>query len=144
MTRAEANLYLTSSRYRRSFGMMDPMVSEVSRFLGEIPQELIDGLAQPGLRDAAPKERSAYSGTAYNSVDAVQGFLAQKGGKRPSSGSIGRGGRWKQGTRVRHPKYGVGTVLRLEGAGDDAKLTVSFTNYGMKKLVARYASLEVV
>jgi DNA helicase-2/ATP-dependent DNA helicase PcrA len=51
-------------------------------------------------------------------------------------------GGWAQGTRVRHPKYGMGTVLRIEGTGDDAKLTVSFTNYGMKKLVARYASLE--
>jgi DNA helicase-2/ATP-dependent DNA helicase PcrA len=45
---------------------------------------------------------------------------------------------------VKHPRYGVGTVLRIEGAGDDAKLTVSFNNHGMKKLVARYASLEKI
>ena len=46
--------------------------------------------------------------------------------------------------RVRHPLFGVGTVLRSEGDGDDLKLTVSFPGVGAKKLVARYAGLEVV
>jgi DNA helicase-2/ATP-dependent DNA helicase PcrA len=46
--------------------------------------------------------------------------------------------------RVRHPLFGVGTVLRSEGAGDDLKLTVSFPGVGAKKLVARFAGLEVV
>jgi DNA helicase-2/ATP-dependent DNA helicase PcrA len=45
---------------------------------------------------------------------------------------------------VKHPKYGFGTVLRAEGTGSEAKLTISFPNFGLKKLVARYASLEVV
>jgi DNA helicase-2/ATP-dependent DNA helicase PcrA len=142
MTRAERQLYLTASRYRRTFGAMEPMISEVSRFVGEIPPELVAGLYEPTEREVVSRPAAAYSGNAYNTVDAVQSFLAKK--KAGGGRSGGRGGKWKQGTRVKHPKYGVGTVLRMEGAGDDAKLTVSFGNYGMKKLVARYAGLEVV
>ena len=48
----------------------------------------------------------------------------------------------RPGVRVRHPLFGVGTVLRREGEGDDLKLTVSFPGVGAKKLVARYAGLE--
>ena len=43
---------------------------------------------------------------------------------------------------VRHAKYGTGVVLRSEGAGDDAKLTVSFPGFGQKKFVAKFAALE--
>jgi DNA helicase-2/ATP-dependent DNA helicase PcrA len=45
---------------------------------------------------------------------------------------------------VAHPKYGKGLVLRKEGDGDDAKITVSFPGHGLKKLVAKYASLKVL
>jgi len=48
----------------------------------------------------------------------------------------------KRGVRVRHSKYGIGTVVRREGDGDDAKLTVEFTQHGVKKLVERFAHLE--
>jgi DNA helicase-2/ATP-dependent DNA helicase PcrA len=46
------------------------------------------------------------------------------------------------GSTVRHPKYGRGTVLRREGDGDDAKLTVSFPGYGLKKLIEKYAGIK--
>ena len=48
----------------------------------------------------------------------------------------------KQGARVRHPKYGEGTVFRREGDGDDAKITVQFQQHGVKKLVEKFAQLE--
>jgi DNA helicase-2/ATP-dependent DNA helicase PcrA len=44
--------------------------------------------------------------------------------------------------QVRHPKFGLGTVLECEGEGEDTKLTVSFPGYGKVKLVERYALLE--
>jgi DNA helicase-2/ATP-dependent DNA helicase PcrA len=47
------------------------------------------------------------------------------------------------GSVIHHPKYGRGTVLRREGDGDDAKLTVSFPGYGLKKLVEKYAGIRV-
>ena len=47
------------------------------------------------------------------------------------------------GSTVEHAKYGRGTVLRLEGSGEDTKLTVAFPGYGLKKLVAKYAGIKV-
>ena len=47
------------------------------------------------------------------------------------------------GATVQHAKYGRGTVIRIEGSGDDTKLTVSFPGYGLKKLVAKFAGIKV-
>jgi DNA helicase-2/ATP-dependent DNA helicase PcrA len=46
------------------------------------------------------------------------------------------------GTMIRHPKYGRGQILRREGDGEDAKLTVSFPGYGLKKLIEKYAGIK--
>jgi DNA helicase-2/ATP-dependent DNA helicase PcrA len=43
---------------------------------------------------------------------------------------------------VRHPKYGEGVVFRREGDGEDARITVQFTRFGVKKLVEKFAQLE--
>jgi DNA helicase-2/ATP-dependent DNA helicase PcrA len=43
---------------------------------------------------------------------------------------------------VRHQVYGRGTIVRIEGEGDDTKLTVSFPGHGLKKLIAKYAGLK--
>jgi DNA helicase-2/ATP-dependent DNA helicase PcrA len=50
----------------------------------------------------------------------------------------------KKGQRVRHAKYGEGTVLIREGEGEDAKLTVMFTRHGMKKLMEKFANLQKI
>jgi DNA helicase-2/ATP-dependent DNA helicase PcrA len=50
---------------------------------------------------------------------------------------------FKSGAVIQHPKYGRGTVLRREGDGEDAKLTVSFPGYGLKKLVEKFAGIRV-
>jgi DNA helicase-2/ATP-dependent DNA helicase PcrA len=50
---------------------------------------------------------------------------------------------FKSGAVVQHPKYGRGTVLRREGDGEDAKLTISFPGYGLKKIVERFAGIKV-
>jgi DNA helicase-2/ATP-dependent DNA helicase PcrA len=50
---------------------------------------------------------------------------------------------FKSGMVVQHPKYGRGTVLKREGDGEDAKLTVSFPGYGLKLLVEKYAGIKV-
>jgi DNA helicase II / ATP-dependent DNA helicase PcrA len=51
---------------------------------------------------------------------------------------------FRSGQQVRHPKYGVGAVVRREGDGDDAKITVQFAQFGVKKLVEKFAQLEKV
>jgi len=50
----------------------------------------------------------------------------------------------KKGQRVRHSKYGEGTILMREGDGDDAKLTVLFSRVGMKKLIEKFANLQKI
>ncbi|MGH9599870.1 MAG: ATP-dependent DNA helicase Rep, partial [Terracidiphilus sp.] len=50
----------------------------------------------------------------------------------------------KQGQRVRHSKYGEGTVVMREGEGEDAKLTVMFPRHGLKKLMEKFANLEKI
>ena len=48
----------------------------------------------------------------------------------------------RTGMTVEHPKYGTGTVVRREGDGEDAKITVNFPRYGLKKLIEKYAGLK--
>jgi DNA helicase-2/ATP-dependent DNA helicase PcrA len=144
MTRAENKLYLTSARFRRYFGNMDQQVSEPSRFLAEVPQELVD---EAGERRRKPAVK--YDGASYDTVDAVMKVLggAEKRSAPPYKQPETRkkaSGAWSLGTRVKHAKYGYGTILRTEGSGDDLKLTVSFISHGLKKMIAKYAELEVV
>jgi DNA helicase-2/ATP-dependent DNA helicase PcrA len=139
MTRAEQKLYLTSARFRRYFGNMDQQVSEPSRFLSEVPQELVEDVGERRRRPT-----TTYSGTTYNSVDALTKVLPSTARPAPQAPPA-RGksaGKWTMGTRVKHPKFGKGTILRTEGDGDDMKLTISFISYGLKKMIAKYAELE--
>jgi DNA helicase-2/ATP-dependent DNA helicase PcrA len=97
---------------------------------------------------AASGSRSKFSRTTApgQSIDNIASFFAARGQKisRPKLDipeAVGKTG-LKQGTRVRHPKYGEGTVFRREGDGDDAKITVQFQQHGVKKLVEKFAQLE--
>jgi DNA helicase-2/ATP-dependent DNA helicase PcrA len=86
------------------------------------------------------------------SLDNIANFFAARGQKVGAAPKFGRPklvveeptGKTglRQGTRVRHPKYGEGTVFRREGDGDDAKITVQFQQHGVKKLVEKFAQLE--
>jgi DNA helicase II / ATP-dependent DNA helicase PcrA len=94
---------------------------------------------------ARPVNRTKPSG-AGQSLDNIASFFAARGQKvtRPKlevEAPTGKTG-LRQGTRVRHPKYGEGTVFRREGDGDDAKITVQFQQHGVKKLVEKFAQLE--
>ena len=114
------------------------------------------------------RERTKFSGKTYDSVDSIAEFFRQRGqqlspakppappaqptikrnaasgsaSSRSSSASSSPGGDFTPGSHVRHPKYGRGLVLRREGTGDSAKLTVSFPGFGQKKLIEKYAGLE--
>lgn len=146
MTRARNRLVLTWARWRRSFGQEATEGTRASRFLKEIPAELLEPL---NLATLGGKPRTSWE-NALNTVESVERVLRMGGraAKRPvrSAGlSFARPPvrrRWKLGTQVRHPRYGLGTVLECEGEGDDTKLTVSFPGHGTIKFVERYASLE--
>jgi DNA helicase-2/ATP-dependent DNA helicase PcrA len=143
MTRARQRLVLTWAARRRSYGEDYLRSTRPSRFLSEVPPSLLDRL------DAeAPifKTRTSWN-NALNSVESIEQFFDERRPKH-SEASQGLGTnvastpqRWRLGSRVRHPKYGLGTVVDCEGEGQDAKVTVSFPGFGKKKLVERYASL---
>ena len=170
MTRAMDALVLTRARYRRRYGTDMPEASVPSRFLQEVPPQLVEDLASPRTRVSHPersegrlasdrhyayededqrpsygRRRSTYAGPAYNSIENIAEFFASRGKKftRPKMDIEEPAGRrgFRPGQRVRHPKYGEGIVYQREGEGEEAKLTVKFTS-GLKKLVEKYAQLE--
>jgi DNA helicase-2/ATP-dependent DNA helicase PcrA len=98
-------------------------------------------------------ERRIVNPPPANSVDNIAKFFTGRGpagrnvparGARPKldvpepTGAKG----FRSGQRVRHPKYGEGIVFKREGDGEDAKITVQFSGFGVKKLVEKFAQLE--
>lgn len=269
MTRAEQKLFLTHARFRRRFGggQMEPCIR--SRFLTELPQELVERLDHDDesqidlwadrslVRDAV--KNTAYSGKTYSSIENIRDFFGSRApktgafgadspapddvpsipldglsiprermgtpgskarsganpagasapsqnpgysgksaanqsrghlaqgqlfgggavpaapkpaspapgnlgeglrsgppavskpaaGSRPASGGAAapasgeRDIRFRAGTSVTHPRYGRGTIVRREGEGENAKITISFPGFGLKKLIEKFAGLKV-
>jgi len=157
MTRARDTLTLTRAVYRRIYGNERLEGSLPSRFLAEIPGELIE--AAPGsLADAGetrryePDPEYSYSPEEFARRARRPAAGVDRGARSAASPAWrrGRGSASSQngasanpfvGRRVRHPKYGTGTILAVEGEDDDRKLTVRFSDYGVKILVERYAQL---
>ncbi|MGC2695580.1 MAG: UvrD-helicase domain-containing protein [Candidatus Angelobacter sp.] len=182
MTRAMDGLVLSSARYRRRYGTDMPDATVPSRFLEEVPPQLLEelgtsrttaatrhqdadfgdrhysyededqsapsGVGQPrgAARSNANTKTGGYSGPRYNSIDNIAEFFASRGKKfnrpqvqveKPASGAS-----FRPGQRVKHPKYGEGVVYRREGEGENAKITVQFPRFGLKKLMEKYAHLE--
>ena len=82
----------------------------------------------------------------YSSIENIAQFFATRGrkfsfSKPPVEEPTGKRG-FRPGQKVRHPKYGEGTVYQREGEGEEAKITVQFPRFGLKKLVEKYAQLE--
>ncbi len=144
MTRAKQSLVLTRAVYRRSYGEERMRASLPSRFLAEIPGELIEAV---GGSISEPGEKRRYEPDPEYSYSQDY-FYRRRPTSRPNYGRPSRPVRASSdplvGTRVRHSKYGIGTIIGVEGDGDDRKLTVSFQDYGAKKLVERYANLQVL
>ncbi|HVP44219.1 MAG TPA: UvrD-helicase domain-containing protein [Terriglobales bacterium] len=174
MTRAMDTLLITRARFRRRYGTDLPDATVPSRFLEEVPPQLLEDLTEPRGRGTARdvvardydhahdrydedfdqrprygngrKPKTSYGGATYNSIDNIAEFFASRGKKFTRSKievptSTGKTG-FRPGMKVRHPKYGEGTVYKREGEGDDAKITVQFPRFGLKKLVERFAQLE--
>jgi len=147
MTRAKDRLVLSWARKRRGFATEGFEAARPSRFLGEIPPDFIEPLDEAA---ASTKPRTIWP-NALNSPVSVEHFLRKRGIALPKQAPLAEPSahispelRWKQGTRVRHPKFGLGVILDCEGEGEDTKLTVSFPGRGRVKLIKRYASLEKV
>jgi DNA helicase II / ATP-dependent DNA helicase PcrA len=122
ITRAEQRLYLTRAATRTWFGR--PGYHKQSRFLTEVPAHLIDWRRDESAAAPPASERLA---------------------RRPGVRTLGNRPvpALQPGDRVNHDSYGLGTVLSVEGRGDDPEAKIDFgEDYGIKHLLLRYAPIE--
>jgi DNA helicase-2/ATP-dependent DNA helicase PcrA len=155
MTRARDTLTLTRAVYRRIYGSERLQASTPSRFLLEIPSELVDtaegSLAEAGqTRRYEPDPEYSYSTAEFSrrARGSAPPYASPGSTARPSraAGSSPRRARSDAnpliGQRVRHPTYGLGTIIGVDGEDEERKLTVSFSGHGTKKLLERFANLS--
>src|SRR5436190_7202937 len=155
MTRARKSLTLTRAVYRRIFGNEQQLrASQPSRFLSEIPGELVE-TARGSLAEIGEKRRyepdPEYSYSPEEFLRRVRREQKPAAPARRATGapSLGRAAAKRGGAadpmlgrRVRHPSYGVGTIVAVEGDDEDRRVSVSFPGRGTKKFIERYAQLE--
>ena len=177
VTRAKENLFLTCSKMRTMFGSTSCNLP--SRFLEEIPQDLLDGYEKAfgtgnKLRQASNTDSSytwSYGGkyesagkvTTYNlnnianktvaAASSVFGKTSAFGrtaesflsslNKKSSSGQVDLS-KYTEGARVFHKKFGEGTITKTEPEGEDLKVDISFDKVGNKRLMAKFANLEII
>ncbi|MDD2337632.1 MAG: UvrD-helicase domain-containing protein [Geobacteraceae bacterium] len=147
MTRAREQLYLTNARRRHFYGQ--EQFNSPSRFLEDIPKELLEvqGDSQAGFGWGNSPTRSDRG--AKNGWDEVVEYSRTQV-HNPAAESfpdnevqvIPEGDEIFIGMRVRHAKFGPGTIRKIEGTGDNAKVIVWFESAGPKKLLLRFAGLE--
>jgi len=152
MTRAMDKLYLSHSRRRRIYG--DFQYNPPSRFLAEVPSRLLQEDEQPTLRHGASHnlvsvfDDSAMTQPAGHNLASVfdeltadpmaaDDFFEEEVRQVPDA-EMGP----CLGQKVRHAKFGVGTIRRLEGSGDKQKVSIFFRTVGLKKLLLKFAGLE--
>ena len=171
ITRARQNLFLTCSKQRTIFGSTS--YNPTSRFLNEIPEELLEGyeeaFGETNHKDQIFKD-SSYSWT-YGSKNPVKEYkinprepiMAAASNKvknktdfafktaesflnslnKKSSDTVDLS-RYKPGVRVFHKKFGEGTINIAEQEGDDLKVDIDFDKVGHKRLMAKFAKLEII
>ena len=178
ITRAKEHLYLTCSKQRTIFGSTS--YNPVSRFLKEIPEDLLEGYQEAFGEEDANKNQmfkdSNYTWT-YGSKDngniktykigekepvgigasaktgqtnsvgfafrTAESFLNNLGKKATSNNQVDLS-KYEAGVRVYHKKFGEGTINRVEPEGEDLKVDISFDKVGHKRLMAKYANLEII
>jgi len=124
MTRAKERLFLSYARQRRRFG---DMLNLSSRFLDEVPKEHLE------VEDHSTRQREHFADV---DVDRIEPFSLDS--ETPYDSIL------KAGTRVLHSHWGEGTIVHREGSGENLKLTVVFRGGMKKKLLAKYADLEIM
>ncbi|MEY4108798.1 MAG: hypothetical protein RJB35_111, partial [Actinomycetota bacterium] len=127
LTRAEKRLYISRAEYRLTFG--SPRYNPASRFLDEIPAELIEWKNET---------RSSFSPSAIKKSRLPSAPPPRATGKKSTAMELA------VGQRVSHDTFGLGTVVALAGDGDKAEATINFGQYGDKRLLLRYAPVTAL
>ena len=174
ITRAKDYLFLTCSKQRTIFGSTS--YNPVSRFLQEIPEELLEGyedaFGDTSSKDnifkdsnytwtygsknngniksykidakdqiaAAGNKQTVNSGFAFRTAES---FLSNLGKKSSMNSNIDLS-KYEAGIRVYHKKFGEGTISKVEPEGEDVKVDIDFEKVGHKRLMAKFANLEII
>lgn len=173
ITRAKQYLYLTCAKHRTIFGSTS--YNQVSRFVKEIPEELLEGYAEVVERKSVDKEEFKDYGYrwSYGKGQTVKTFKMSEEDKSAVTKTIGEQGakseyqyrtaesflnsikqnnqtndvdlsKYQVGQRVYHKKFGEGTITKLEQEGNDVKVDLEFDKAGHKRLMAKFAGLEII
>ena len=168
ITRAKENLFLTCSKQRTIFGSTS--CNQVSRFLKEIPEELLDGYEE---NLGEKQENNIFGDSKYNwtygSKDNgnIKSYKIEK--QEPAMATVSNNGfmfrtaesflnslgkkskeshvdlsQYKTGIRIFHKKFGEGVISNVEPEGDDLKVDIQFDKVGHKRLMAKFANLEII
>lgn len=127
MTRAKSKLYITFARKRRQWGQ--EQFNAPSRFLKEVPQEFIEA----STTFTQPKRPAHTFNPDQFQYDNFPDY---------ENGDSSLESEWKRGTKVRHPTFGIGTIYKTEGTGEEQKVIIMFPNNSLKKFILKYARLE--
>lgn len=137
ITRAEQELYLTNAQMRTLYGRTS--MNAVSRFIREIPEELIEDLAEQLKQERYQQQRK---GSSFQSRPAVE----RPAFARPITTSTGGDEiGWKVGDKAEHKKWGTGTVVSVKGEGESKELDIAFPKpTGIKRLLAKFAPITKI
>ena len=169
ITRAKQYLYLTCSKKRTIFGSTS--YNQISRFVNEIPSELLDGYESLDNSKNDEFEDSTYKWE-YGTNKQVKTYKIDNnnnfGGNKVAASSFDSGfqfktaesflnslnnkkvnseadiSKYKEGQRIYHKRFGEGVINKIEEEGDDFKLDISFDKAGHKRLMAKFANLEII
>jgi DNA helicase-2/ATP-dependent DNA helicase PcrA len=143
MTRAKDRLYLLRAFRRSLYG--DSAVSEASRFLFDIPDELLGGQKpHKQIRASDTYQRMTSWETPTRGPGRSASLSAGSKSQFPTSKPQVSNSTYKTGQRVRHTSFGEGIVIESRGTGDDEEVTVAFEAVGLKRLVASAANLQLL
>ena len=157
ITRAKEHLFLTCARQRTIFGSTS--CNKVSRFIEEIPKELLEGADELTKSNKVKEETewtygnklgnkvTSYVITGNNlnktqtnySFRTAESFLNNISAK-PVTADLSK---YQTGQTVYHKKFGEGVITEIDTEGDDLKLDIAFEKVGHKRLMAKYAGLEI-
>ena len=179
ITRAKENLFLTCSKQRTVFGSTS--YNPVSRFLEEIPEDLLEGYQETfgepdnnknslfkdsnyswtyGSRNSknngnstiktykidenepAVAASSKKTGFAFRTAESFLNSLGKKSNISTSNKQVDLS-KYKAGVRIFHKKFGEGIINKVEPEGEDLKVDINFDKAGHKRLMAKYANLEI-
>ncbi|WP_429971374.1 DNA helicase PcrA [Fructilactobacillus sp. Tb1] len=142
ITRAQKKLYMTNAFSRMLYGRMQN--NPESRFMDEIKPELIenDAAMQQARGPKTPFDNSSYNRRTERAFSTPYKRPAQRVEKPKETGANKKD--WSVGDKVTHKAWGIGTVVKINGTGEDMELDIAFPEKGVKRLLAAFAPITKV